>query len=280
MQPCDIYYNNPPTPYMDRIYYAACDLAQIGGLSTDYAPDVEREKCENGSYATYTRGKVEISTTLQFECRCDQIKSISEALANGEICIGNAMVDGVNIGTWKGILCYTDGDPNITVISPANIADIVSVSIPVIVRETIDVPAMRIELNDVPGVYFGNISGMADTDPTHFIALSECRYEGNGVYVCDRLLTYIQASEDAGGIYLCGEMIDKYGYTPSPNFYIRSNDETDYTLKALWLETEIPASRWYDIPVGDSDIKIVIENTSGSFKFKRFELRFSVRRYS
>ena len=88
----------------------------------------------------------------------------------------------------------------------------------------------------------------------------------------------MQASEDAGGIYLCGEMIDKYGYTPSPNFYIRSNDETDYTLKAWRLETEIPASTWYDIPVGDSDIKIVIESPMNAFK--RFELRFSVRRYS
>ncbi len=281
MQPCDIYYNDPPTPYMDMIYYAACELAQIGELSTDYTPDVEREKCENGSYATYTRGNVEISTTLQFECRCDQIKSVSGALANGEICIGNAMVDGVNIGTWKGVLCYTDSDPNITVISPANIADIVSVSIPVIVRDIIDVPAMYIELNGVKGVYFGNTSGMADADPTHFISLSECRYDGNGVYICDRLLTYAQTGEDDGGIYLCGEMANKkwkYSYTPSTAFYIRSNDETDYTLKSWKLETEIPASTWYDIPVGDSDIKIVIESPANAFK--RFELRFSVRRYS
>ena len=186
MQRCDLYYNSPLPSGEDKLYLAVMDLVQVGDTSTDAEPDVERDQNEDGSYTTYIRKRNAVSATIQLEGTCDSIAKASDALKNGEICIGGAMINGVPLDNLHGIYCYVDGKATLTINSPKCIADIATLSIPVIVRDVVETPAQYISINGVPGVYFGNSSTLGVSDPESIIKLADCRYIGGGAYVCDR----------------------------------------------------------------------------------------------
>lgn len=280
MQKCDLYYNSPLPSGEDKLYLAVMDLVQVGDTSTDAEPDVERDKNEDGSYTTYTRQKNAVSATIQLEGTCDSIAKASDALKSGEICIGGAMLNGVPLDNLHGIYCYVDGKATLTINSPKCIADIATLSIPVIVRGIVEPPAQYISTEGVPGVYFGNTSTLGAGDPEHLIKLADCRYIGGGEYIYDRPVDIAPQTEHVEWVaaFLCGE-IETQG-TPSPSFWLRKAGEEEYTRQAWKLSKELDPENYYEVPIGEYEAMLKIDTTGSNSPLKPFTLYFHGRGYT
>ena len=273
MQACDFFYDD----HYARLRLRAT-VYQIGDVSSECTPDVEREQCEDGSYATYSRGKLEEKATLQFEGTCSDIRRVVDAMKSGEILLGGATVSGIAGNSLYGMHCYVDGTPTVTVVSPKSIADIATLSLPVIIKDNhCEIPAFHLTCDGVAGVYFGNVADRTkDTD--HMVKLEDCRYLGSGVYEYDKVLEFDNLI-CGGNAFLVGEYASPATLT-TRLFVVRKTGDTVWReIKPFPLVSEIDSSATglIELPFGDFECMIRLSGNTAAGQNADYGTPFELR---
>lgn len=273
MQACDFFYDDQHA----RLRLQAT-VYQIGDVASECTPDVEREQCEDGSYATYSRGTLEEKATLQFEGTCSDIRRVVEAMKSGEILLGGVTVSGIAGNSLYGMHCYVDGTPTVTVVSPESIANIATLSLPVIIKDNhCAIPAFYLTCDGVAGVYFGNVVDRTK-DAEHVVKLDDCRYLGNGVYEYDKVLEFNHLIS-GGNAFLVGEYASPATLTTRV-FAVRKAGDAEWSeVEPFPLVSEIDsnATGLIELPFGEFECVIQLSGNPAADQNADYGTPFELR---
>lgn len=246
----------------DHLYFVCSDIAQCGDVSMDYTPDVELNRMENGTYAVYARGRNEKTAVLQFEGNCRDIQKIADCAKNGAIVISGTYLDGYEPSIFTGVFCYIDGSPNTVTISRK--IDLMSISIPVIIRDTdTDVPVARLTLDGETKFSFGG----------HDIPLTACKYIGGGQYVYEEVVIF---PNDVVSAKILGSGLGFAG-TFMPEFGMRKSGEEAYSTTTFLPTEDAADATEIPLPDGEFECYVKLDNTMIQV-FKPFQVFFKCRR--